>query len=336
MIQYGTFFKQANQPLTSLTIYKISGKGEAFTFLAKRGSVNKLLIEFMGGGACFSAVTCSLPEWLPAESATATKLFLETKPGLHNPKQETANWHAIYVPYCTGDGHVGNNTAHYADQTVHHIGGGNARAALKYAFENFPDVEATLTAGQSAGAVATYMWSTYVMDHYPNADHSMLADSYIPLFGKTGVTDGLKNWNMQSSFPRDIISANYTRWMSYFPGWAASFATKVFNHFPKSRFGIYASNGDRVESSFYDVEGCGIEGCSWKKAMRVIMPWIRNNSTNVYTYIGTGSSHTQTVDNSEYSMKSDGVVLSDWINDLITGAPDLQREVDCDPHCGWF
>ena len=136
MIQYGTFFQasESTVPLTSLTIYKISGKGEAFTFLAKRGSVNKLLIEFMGGGACFSAVTCSLPEWLPAESATATKLFLETKPGLHNPKQETANWHAIYVPYCTGDGHVGNNTAHYADQTVHHFGGVNARAALKYAY----------------------------------------------------------------------------------------------------------------------------------------------------------------------------------------------------------
>ena len=78
------------------------------------------------------------------------------------------------------------------------MGGVNAQAALKYAFQTFPDVEATLTAGQSAGAVATYMWSTYIMDHYPNADHSMLADSYVPLFGKTGVTDGLKNWNMQA------------------------------------------------------------------------------------------------------------------------------------------
>jgi len=321
--------------------------------------VNKLLIEFMGGGACFSATTCSLPEWIPLESANAMKLFLETKPGLHNPKQETADWHAIYIPYCTGDGHVGNNTAHYVDQTVHHMGGINAQAALSYAFEHFPDVEATLTAGQSAGAVATYMWSVYVMDHYPNADHAMLADSYVPLFGKvfslslsltrmsspthppthtgkTGVTDGLKNWKMSDFFPRDIISANYTKWMSYFPGWAASFATVAFNHFPKSRYGIYASNADSVESSFYVVEGCGIEGCSWKKAMRVVMPWLRNNSTNVYTYIGTGMSHTQTVDNAEYSMKSDGVLLSDWINDLITGSPNLQKEVDCDPHCGWF
>ena len=57
------------------------------------------------------------------------------------------------------------------------------------------------------------------------------------------------------------------------------------------------------------------------KKQCVIMPWIRNNSTNVYTYIGTGSSHTQTVDNSEYSMKSGGVVLSDWINDLVRDLP---------------
>jgi len=315
----------------------ICGKGTKFEFLVKRGTVDKLMIEFMGGGACFSALTCSLPEWLPIESADAMLALLATKPGLHNPKQVTSDWHAIYVPYCTGDGHVGNNTKHYVDQTVHHMGGVNARAVLDYAFENFPNVTSTLTVGQSAGAVATYMWAPYIMDHYKNADHTMIADSYVPLFGKTGVTDGLANWNMASSFPRSIVKANYTKWMSYFPGWASSFAIKVFHRFPNARFGVYASNADRVESAFYDVEGCGLEGCSWKKAMRDVMGWIGGNCSNVWTYIGHGSSHTQTVDNSEYSMVSDGVRLSDWINALVNGtSPPTNKAIDCAPKCGVF
>ena len=313
----------------------ICGKNTKFEFLVQEGSENKLMIEFMGGGACFSAVTCSLPEWIPLESIDSVLALLSTKPGLHNPKQVTSNWHKIYVPYCTGDGHVGNNTKHYIDQTVHHMGGVNAEAVLTYAFERFPQVEQTLTVGQSAGAVATYMWAPRVMAQYPDAEHIMLADSYVPLFGKTGVTNGLANWNMASSFPYGIVQANYTRWLSYFEGWAASFSIKVFDTFPKARFGIYASNKDVVESSFYRVEGCGMEGCSWSKAMRDVLPWLRGNSSNVYTYIAPGSSHTQTVDNSEFSTKSDGVLLSDWINELIIG--NLTRhEVDCEPHCGIF
>lgn len=311
------------------------GKNTEFEFLYKVGTENKLMIEFMGGGACFSTTTCSLPEWVPVESVAATKLMLNSKEGLHNEKQVTSNWHAIYVPYCTGDGHVGNNTKKYLDQTVHHMGGVNARAVLDFAFKTFPNVTQTLTVGQSAGAVATYMWAPRVMDHYgPDVDHVMLADSYVPLFGATGVKEGLANWNMASSFPYGIVDANYSRWMSYFEGWAASFTVKVMETFPRARFGVYASNKDIVESSFYRVEGCGMEGCDWSKAMRDVLPWLRGNASNAFTYIGPGMSHTQTVDNSEYSTVSSGVRLSDWINRLITGHSSLPREVDCTPHCG--
>merc|ERR1712232_701553 len=175
----------------------------------------------------------------------------------------TADWHAVYIPYCTGDGHAGNNTAQYFDQKVHHMGGVNAQATLDYVFAHFPDVEATLTAGQSAGAVATYMWAPRVMHQYPKADHAMLADSYAPLFGKTGVNDGVKNWHLPDFYPSDIVPATGAeKYLSYFPGWASSLSNEIFRAFPHSRFGLYASNGDGVESSFYIVEGCGLEGCS--------------------------------------------------------------------------
>lgn len=312
----------------------ICGKGTKFQFLVKKGTVNKLLVEFMGGGACFSGATCSLPEWIPVESAAATEALLAANPGLHNKKGATADWHAIYVPYCTGDGHTGNRTAQYVDQKVHHMGGENARATLAYAFEHFPGVEATLTAGQSAGAVGSYMWAPVVMHQYPSASHAMLADSYAPLFGKTGVNDGVKNWDLPSAFPASIVPALADKkYLQWFAGWGTSFALDVFRVFPAARFGMYASNGDTVETAFYSIEGCGVEGCSWKKAMRDVFGWVTGNATNAYTYIGPGSSHTQTITNGEYSMVSDGVLLSDWIDGLVIGSRSPQRVVDCAPKC---
>lgn len=216
------------------------------------------------------------------------------------------------------------------------MGAVNALAVLEYAFAQFPDVQATLTAGQSAGAVGSYVHAPRIMAHWPEAEHAMVADSYVPLFGKTGITDGLENWHLRDVFPTEQVPALADKkYLSYFRGWAASMAIDVFQAFPKARFGVYASNGDVVESSFYVVEGCGIAGCSWRKAMRQVLPWLRGNCSNVFTYIGTGDSHTQTVDDGEYSMVAGGVRLSDWINLLVNRSQPLPHEVDCLPHCGW-
>ena len=53
-----------------------------------------------------------------------------------------ADYSWIYVPYCTGDVHIGDATTAYAPElTVQHKGAVNAAAALDYLATTFPDAQ---------------------------------------------------------------------------------------------------------------------------------------------------------------------------------------------------
>jgi hypothetical protein len=74
----------------------------------------------------------------------------------------TKGWNVVYMPYCTGDVHVGNNVVTYSDQTAqeppltwHHAGYTNTLAAVDYAKTSFPNVQKLLVTGFSAGGTAT-------------------------------------------------------------------------------------------------------------------------------------------------------------------------------------
>jgi hypothetical protein len=74
----------------------------------------------------------------------------------------TQGWNVIFMPYCTGDVHIGNNVATYVDPTGaeppltwHHSGHANVMAAIGYAQTQFPAIEKLLVSGFSAGGTAT-------------------------------------------------------------------------------------------------------------------------------------------------------------------------------------
>ena len=88
-----------------------------------------------------------------------------------------ADYTFVYVPYCTGDVHLGNLTREYSpDLTVEHVGMVNGDAALSYLAENFPDAEQVVVAGESAGAIATPVYAGLVSDLLPDAQITVYAD----------------------------------------------------------------------------------------------------------------------------------------------------------------
>jgi hypothetical protein len=61
----------------------------------------------------------------------------------------------VYVPYCTGDVHLGDVTRQYTpDLTVEHKGFVNGTTALAYLAEHFPHADQVVVAGESARSVA--------------------------------------------------------------------------------------------------------------------------------------------------------------------------------------
>lgn len=112
-----------------------------------------VLIYLQGGGACFNTQTC-LPQANPERiadnhrSPAATGIFDNTDPD--NPFRD---WNVVYVPYCTGDFHMGNkqSSVPLGPSNQLFVGRKNLELILPSAVATFPGAKKVLLTGSSAG-----------------------------------------------------------------------------------------------------------------------------------------------------------------------------------------
>ncbi|MBJ6761676.1 hypothetical protein JGU66_12945 [Myxococcaceae bacterium JPH2] len=156
------------------------GNGSQYKFFMRKTSSPNLLFLFEGGGACWDYDTCSgragvlgaaNPNGIADDYMTqftakyVSPIVNGADPGLPGRSKKdlvTKDWNIVYMPYCTGDVHIGNNTATYVDPTGanppltwSHSGYTNTLAAANYAKTQFPSVQKMLVTGYSAGGTAT-------------------------------------------------------------------------------------------------------------------------------------------------------------------------------------
>jgi len=131
-----------------------NGSQYRFWYYNSPSSTN-LLIMFEGGGACWDYPSCSgqagilgaaNPNGIPTDYITQFKakyvspLVNGADPGIPPFRNKnniaTNGWDMVYMPYCTGDTHVGNNVVTYNDPTgvnppivFRHVGFNNTVAA---------------------------------------------------------------------------------------------------------------------------------------------------------------------------------------------------------------
>ena len=142
---------------------------------------NNMVISYEGGGACWDYPSCSgqtgilgaaNPNGIPTDYITQMKakfvspIINGADPGIPLFRSKTNlvtnGWDMVYMPYCTGDVHVGNRVATYTDPTgqnppltFRHNGYNNSVAALNFLHTRFPSIGKLLVTGFSAGGVAT-------------------------------------------------------------------------------------------------------------------------------------------------------------------------------------
>lgn len=141
---------------------------------------NNLLISFEGGGACWDYPSCSgqigilgaaNPNGIPTDYITQFKAQYVSPlvngadpgiPGRSKTNIATNGFDVVYMPYCTGDVHVGNRVVTYTDPTganppitFRHVGYQNTIAALNFLKTRFPSINKLLVTGFSAGGVAS-------------------------------------------------------------------------------------------------------------------------------------------------------------------------------------
>ncbi len=219
----------------------VCGNGSQYKFFIRNTGSPNLLFLFEGGGACWDYDTCSgragvlgaaNPNGIADDYMTqftakyVSPIVNGADPGLPLRSKTdlvTKDWNIVYMPYCTGDVHVGNNTATYTDSTGanpplvwHHNGYPNALAAANYAKSQFPNVQKMLVTGYSAGGAATSS-AYYFLRKIINPARGYLLNDSGPIFLAPNLTDYSRalhdkirqSWNMDSVFA--LLPASYDR-----------------------------------------------------------------------------------------------------------------------------
>jgi Pectinacetylesterase len=180
--------------------------GSRFSFWVRKANPKKVVFYLQGGGACFSAKTCA-----PGRDLYRTNIRPDERPtgqagvfDLADKRNPFADYSIVYVPYCTGDVHIGNTTTKYTPGgTVRHKGYVNGTAALDHLAAAFPDATDVAVMGESAGSIAAPLYAGLVSDRLPKALITVLADgsgSYpdVPRFnnmiGAWGAGNALPDW----------------------------------------------------------------------------------------------------------------------------------------------
>ncbi len=156
----------------------VCSDGSPYRFYVSPGDPTKVVLDFQGGGACWDAVTCR-PELRlyrrsvdPRELATAQGIY-----DRQNPQNPFRDWTHVFIPYCTGDLHVGQATVDYGGYRVHHQGARNVQAVLEYVFKNHTLPERVFVTGCSAGAYGAVFWADAVLATYLEAQVAVCGDA---------------------------------------------------------------------------------------------------------------------------------------------------------------
>lgn len=315
-----------------------------FTFFAKDGQQNDLVIFFQGGGACWDSMNCLYVHTYSEDQQETLASFADTTDmGIFdtgNPKNPFKKWGFVYIPYCTGDLHWGANDAEYADslgaysgvpQTIKHRGFVNFQVVLKWLKDNARYPGRIFVTGSSAGSYGATMAFAYIKKAFPWSRVYLLGDAGNGVTAGQFNTEGVFNWNVQ--MPRWIFPDGYQVDTTI----AEIYTTLAWWH-PFSRLAQYTTAWDGTQVFFYNVmKNINHENApyNWPVAdddgnIDDYAPWLEWHqhmigfayATADYTYnyryyIAAGTDHTILRSPKFYTEEVDGVPFAEWVAAMV-------------------
>lgn len=320
--------------------------GSPYHFFAKRGTVNKLVVYYQGGGACWDSLTCSVPVCDNSVNPNGGDNPNNASSGffdLDNPNNPFKDWHIIGVSYCSCDVHFGDSAQDYPPH-VEHRGYANSRVAEKWAREHFVNPEQVFVTGSSAGAYGAWFNAPLHHEVWPASHFDVLADAGNGVITADFLQNEFQNWNFVANIPNDIPGVLE----SIEDGTGIVGYTKaITSYFPETRWAHYSTafdGGQGGQTGFYNVmlndnnplaaltwwEG----SCAFNAQMRLQAQDVAATVPSNYRYyIGTGSRHTMWGANKVYTDTTGGVpTVVDWVNGMLNGTP-AWANVEC-TDCG--
>lgn len=309
-----TEFKPGGESLCS--------RGTEFSFWVRPGKLNKVVLEFIGGGACWNQVTCSIAGQIFSPDVESVRGAIEENMpvGIYdheNPDNPVADWHHVLIPYCTGDIHWGDAFVDYGgDVTIHHRGATNARAVLDWMYANYQAPEQLLVTGCSAGSYGSAMWAPYAAEHYPETRVVQLGDSGAGVVTKEFFEQSFPKWNAEAAFPTWMPALDPTKVDVTTLSLADLYAT-VANHYPKHRFAEYNTAFDENQRFYYGAMG-GADA-DWSPNMFASLEEIESRAPAFGSFVAPGEQHCILGYENFYTVNVEGVRLVDWLRAHLEG-----------------
>lgn len=312
-----------------------------------------LLIFLEGGGACFNATTCAgNPSRFGAEDFAALAGISCADASGHkcasindgildrsNPDNPVRSWSFVYVPYCTGDIHAGDNPAGIvpgltdggAADPQQFVGYTNIGLYLTRLSPTFTSLTRILLAGVSAGGFGSTANYQQVAQAFPGTVVDLLDDSGPFLEDPYLATCQQEAIEQLWAVDRTILQACGTDCGT--PGSALmGDSIHLARLYPHAAFGLLSSEGDSTTSSFF---GFGDLGCNaWQPLIPAqltaglldyeakLAPY-----PNAGAFLFPGTDHTSLQGSTFYTRvaadprSSDGEVrLTSWVEALIDGS----------------
>ena len=269
-----------------------------------------LLVYFQGGGACWEWVSCSGmfdTDVTPSEVTGYQGIFDQGNGS--NPFREYA---VLFIPYCTGDVHVGDAVVDYSgdgsSRPVHHRGYRNVTAALDWA-ETRARPEHIFVTGASAGSYGAVLHAPDIVRRFPGSRVVVLGDSGLPLLHD--YPNVLRNWGSESVLAKirnEEVGANPQ-------GFTLTHAHVAASRSGVSRIAQVTSDHDAVQSAFYLISGSP----AWREDTYALLEDLAVRVPEFRSFVVSGSEHGLLRTDRFYEYEAAGVRLRDWVADLATG-----------------
>jgi Pectinacetylesterase len=290
--------------------------GSDFSFWMRKANPKKVLLYLQDGGACYSAKTCAPERDL---YNTSVKEGPIGKGGIFDfvdDRNPFADYSVVYVPYCTGDVHIGDTTAKYAPGlTVRHKGYVNGSAALDHLAGTFPDAAEVVVIGESAGSIAAPLYAGLVSDRLPDARITVLADGSGAYPDTPVINRVISRWGGDTAIPRwpENPRLGPGRWS--FPG----LFVQSGRHDPHIVFARHDYAYDAEQNSRLSRVGIAAEDLLAR--IDANETEIEDAGVDLLSYIAPGDEHTALSDGPFYTETVNGESLVDWVTSIIEGKP---------------
>ena len=223
----------------------------------------RVLIYLEGGGACYDSLTCyslqTAAYFTTGYSETdftteaSSSNYLAQTDGFFDRTSATnpfKDYSYVYVPYCTGDVHAGNNIVQLGANTAYFVGFDNMKAFLSRLYPTFRTADRVVLAGSSAGGFgATANW-WQTQQAFGNIRVDMIDDSgtYMPpdilADGNGSDVTEVTVWNLATTRPPGCTTCS-TAIDTIFDFYSTAF--------PGNRGALLSYTQDTVLPSFYGI-----------------------------------------------------------------------------------